>query len=68
MLAGKGNLGYDEIVNPIIRWVVAHTASRARLRRCTKCGETQLVPASKLTETVSCASCRAPLPPPRPQR
>ncbi len=50
-------------MNPIFKWIVAHSTGKLATRTCSKCGNVQQVPIDKAAMSMTCARCGAPLPP-----
>lgn len=66
-LAFRRPRGYDREsppMNPLLAWIVSHSTGRALSRRCVRCGRAQIVAREKAGETVACARCGGPVPPP----
>ncbi len=51
------------LMNPIFQWIVSHTVMKTLARECPSCRRTQVVPSSRVRDTVSCKHCGSAIPP-----
>ncbi len=52
-------------MNPIFTWIIAHTVGKSLARQCLNCRREQVIPKSKINESVPCQRCGKPIPPPK---